>query len=263
MKSNNFINTAIDDYYLNPYKCSNTFFKNKEDIKYIGSNDNLNLIIKRLTSIIMSESDLSNFETHNTSSKNNELDTNFKSVSDNKINLDKFIIFKLVANNNMHELKKLLESNDSFDINMQDNDGDTALHIAIFLSNYDACNILINHGANLYIKDKWEQTPVHRLCFALENKNISKIIDLINENQEKIYKSNKMSKHFDKNIFNNTDKYKNTPLHLIIKYILKNKFKLNKNIISTIDKLLSLTNIDLINTDGLSVRDLINMIQIQ
>lgn len=271
MKSKIFIDTDTDEYYLNPYKCTNVHLKDNDGlIKCESSNNNLNLIIKTLTSIIMLGDDNTNNNDNvniynsnnknNLNAQNNIIVTNFKS-NNNKINYDKFIIFKLVANNNIQELKKLLKTN-SFDINIQDNDGDTALHIAIFISNYDACNILIKHTANFYIKDKWEQTPVHRLCFALENKNIVKIVDLINENQEKIYKLNEINKSININIFNNVDKYKNTPLHLVIKYILKNKLKLDKNIVSLIHKLSSLTNIDLINTDGLSVRDLMNVIQI-
>jgi len=242
MKSNNFIDTAVDDYYLNPYKFTknNTVKSNKK------STNNLNYIIKTLTSIIMSGGELTN-----------EIDNELTDVNNlNRIN-DEFIIFKLVANDNINKLIKLLDGNKNenlLNINIQDNDGDTALHIAIFLSNYNACRVLILHDADIYIKDKWGQTPLHRLCFAVENENIIKIIELINQKQKYSDKKN--------NIFNVCDNFNNTPLHLVIKYILKNKIKLNKNILSVLHKLISLTDIDIINNDGLSSKDLLDMLDI-
>ena len=240
MKSNNFIDTAVDDYYLNPYKFTknNTIKSNKK------STNDLNYIIKSLTTIIMNNGELIN-----------ELDNELTNANNlNRIN-DEFIIFKLVANDNIDKLINLLDDNKNFlNINIQDNDGDTALHIAIFLSNYNACSVLILHDADIYIKDKWGQTPLHRLCFALENVNIIKIIELINKKQKYSAKKN--------NIFNICDKFNNTPLHLVIKYILKNKIKLNKNILSVLHKLISLTDIDIINNDGLSSKDLLDMLNI-
>lgn len=210
MKSNNFIDITMDNYYLNPYK-----FMQK----------NLNIFNKK------------------TLSKNNITNTN---------KFDKLIIFKLIANNNIDKLNDLIDNNTLLDINIQDKDGDTALHIAIFLSNYNACSILIKHNANIFIRDKWGQTPLHRLCFALENKSTIKIIDLINENQL----NNK------DNIFNSFDKFNNTPLHLVIKYLIKNKIKLNKNILFILHKLISLTNIKLVNNDGLSCKNLLTKLNI-
>lgn len=246
MKSNNFIDTAVDDYYLNPYKFTknNTIKSNKK------STNNLNYIIKTLTSIIMSGGELTN-----------EIDNELINVNNLNRTNDEFIIFKLVANDNIDKLIKLLDGNNNenknenfLNINIQDNDGDTALHIAIFLSNYNACRVLILHNADIYIKDKWGQTPLHRLCFAVENENIIKIIELINQKQKYSDKKN--------NIFNVCDKFNNTPLHLVIKYILKNKIKLNKNILSVLHKLISLTDIDIINNDGLSSKDLLDMLDI-
>lgn len=228
---NSFIDTTIDDYFLNPYKFTKTINdENNKNFIIDNSNKNLNSIIKTLTSIIMTNSELENK------------------------NKDEFLIFKLVANFENDKLKKIFLSNKTLNINLQDNDGDTALHIAIFLSNYEACNILIKNNANIFIKDKWEQTPLHRICFALENKNVDKIIDLINFKQKEINEKN--------NIFNCVDKYNNTSLHLVIKYILKNKIIINKNILSFLHKLISLTDINIINDDGLSCGDLINMLNL-
>lgn len=242
MKSNNFIDTTCDDYYINPYKFINNIKTNNNlfDNNLLLNNTlntnteiNLNLIIKTLTSIIMSNDEIIN-------------DNN---IPDSKLELNKndnFIIFKLVANNNINGLKKILSMNYDL-INIQDGDGDTALHIAIFLSNYEACKILINNKANLLIKDKWGQIPLHRICFTLKDKNTLKIINLIIRCKEK-------------NICNIVDKYNNTPLHLVIKYILKNNIIIDKYILSIIYKLSEFTDLNIINNDGLSVNDLINLI---
>jgi ankyrin repeat protein len=225
MTSNNFIDTTIDNYYLNPYKFNTTNTNNKI---LVNNDKNLNFIIKTLTSIITNNSEL---------------------IDNNQNNNDKQIIFKLIANNDIDKLINILDNNKSLDINSQDNDGDTPLHIAIFLSNYNACKVLIQYNADIFIKDKWGQTPLHRLCFALENKNIIKIIDLINIK-------------YNNNIFNTIDIFNNTPLHLVIKYILKNKIKLSENILSILYKIISLTNIELINNDKLSSKDLLNILNI-
>lgn len=254
---NNIIDTTTDDYYLNPYKFNKSNSINKHKI-LSDSNKNLNHILKSLTSIIMNNDDLNiieidNYENNETNETNetDETDNIIKINKTNKIiNYDKFIVFKLVANNNIDKLTNLLSNNKSLDINIQDLDGDTALHIAIFISNYDACNILINSNANIFIRDKWGQTPLHRICFAIQNPNLIKIINLINNKQLK----------YPNNIFNSLDKFNNTPLHLVVKYILKNKINLDKHILHILQKLISLTDIDLINDDGISCRDLLNML---
>lgn len=250
MKSNTFIDTTSDDYYLNPYK----FIKkinNNDNSLLSNNNSNLNLIIKTLTSIIMNNDETNDYETNDYSvfEFNNNKSNNIETKK-----YDKFIIFKLIANNHIDKLFNLLANNNSLDINIQDKDGDTALHIAIFLSNYDACNILIKNKANIFIKDKWGQTPLHRICFSLKNKDMIKIIDLICKNQSIINENN--------NIFNSIDKFNNTPLHLVIKYIIKNNISLDKNIFTIIQKLISVTNINLINNDGLSGKDLINLLNL-
>jgi ankyrin repeat protein len=261
MKSNNFIDTTSDDYYLNPYKYINQNNNTADTINYnnnitlydnnfdsnsnMDSNTNLNLIIKALTSIIMSNNEI---PLNDISSKQNiKLKSNIKSN-----NVDKFICFKLVANNETNELNLFLSKNkeNRENIDIQDDDGDTALHIAIFLSNYIACNILISNGANIFIKDKWGQIPLHRICFTLKDKNTIKIINLMFKHQQK------------SDIFNSLDKYNNTPLHLVLKYILKNNIIVDKNILSIINRLIELTNINLINNDGLSIKDLIDMLNL-
>ena len=251
MKVNNFIDTTSDDYYINPYKYINISTHNNQNtdllLPNIDSEKNLNLIIKTLTSIIMSNNELSN-DNIKYSQYNDNTHSNSKSYQANKLE-----IFKFVANNSINELKLFLYKNKET-INIQDADGDTALHIAIFLSNYEACYILIKYGAHIFIKDKWGQIPLHRICFTLKNKNTLKIINLMLKYQKK--------NNFKNNIFNYFDNYNNTPLHLVIKYILKNNVTIDKNILLVINKLIELTNINLINNDGLSIKDLINMLDL-
>jgi ankyrin repeat protein len=245
------IDTTSDDYYVNPYKFSNIELSNNLLLSNTDYEKQLNFIVKTLTSIIMSNNELT---IDNNIYNNNQICSDNKfSYSDNKFTYsDKFIIFKYIANNDISELKKFLSKNNKI-INIQDDDGDTALHIAIFVSNYDACNILINNNANMYIKDKWGQIAIHRLCFTLKNKNTIKIIDLI-------LKSEKINNK--KDIFNTLDKYNNTPLHLVIKYILRNNIVINKNILSIVNKLIEVTDINLTNNDGLTVKDLIEMLNL-
>lgn len=241
MNSKNFIDTSIDDYYINPYKFK-YIDKNKNFLFDNNSEKNLNLIIKTLTSIVIASNDKS------TNDEINYQDIK-KSLNLNLNHNNQFIIFKFVANNQLDELKKNLNENTK-NVNIQDKDGDTPLHIAIFLSNSEACDILLKNGANLMIKDKWGQIPLHRICFTLKNKNTLKII-------------NSLSNYLNKNIiFNSVDKYNNTPLHLVIKYIIKNNVIINKNILTIINKLIELTNIDLINDDGLSINELIKMLNL-
>lgn len=229
------INTNIDDYYLNPYKFE---YKNCQNINYNLDIDstNLNFVIKTLTSLICK----TNFNLTNNTFNNTK--NNLSSLNDN--NNDKQIpnIFKLVTNNKFDELEECVK-NKNININIQDNDGDTPLHIAIFIGNFKAIKILIDAKADIYMTDKWGQTPLHRICFCLDNPYILKITDLFILS--------------DYNIFNYVDNFDNTPLHLILKYIIKNKIKLNSLQIKFIKKLKILTNIELKNKDGFSIEDLL------
>lgn len=48
------------------------------------------------------------------------------------------------------------------DINLQTNQGTTALHLAVAKSHYSVIELLLENGANLQIKDKKNQIPLHR-----------------------------------------------------------------------------------------------------
>ena len=194
-----------------------------------NAND-LNLIIQSLTSIIMS---------------NNNLDLPKQSNKDNTL-------FKLIANDKINDLNIVIKNN-SHNLNIQDDDGDTPLHIAVFLCNYKACELLILNNALINIEDNWGQLSIHRICFCIGDKNALKIINLFDKYQKKIN---------NKNIFNSIDSFGNTTFHLVLKYLIKNNIKINISHIRIINKLKLLTNNKIKNKDNKNIHDLLAILQI-
>ena len=109
----------------------------------------------------------------------------------------------------------------------------------------NAIKILIDYGADIYILDKWGQTSLHRICFSLGDPKSLEIIDFFIKNNKK-----------NNNIFNIQDNFSNTPCHLVLKHIIKNKIVLNQNHKLLIKKISSKTNKKLKNTDGFTIDDL-------
>jgi ankyrin repeat protein len=204
------ININLDNYYLNPYK----FIYKKDSNNIMDVIDNL---------------------------------INTNKVINTKINDFNPLLFKLVANNNITHLENILKNNKNININEQDKDGDTPLHIAIFLCNIKIINILLKYNANLLIKDKWGQIPIHRLCFSI---NDIKIVDLVNI----------FLKH-NANIFNEQDNYGNTTLHLILKHIIKNNIVLDDNHKILIKNIKKKMNLKLKNQDNQNINDLIKILR--
>jgi len=236
-----YINTSCDDYYLNPYR----FIKPKEEPNIISSPDSLVHIINNLTNSAVNKFNKSNLEL----TSNNILINNIK----NNDKLFNPLLFKLIANDNIIQLENILKNKlGSLNIDDQDKDGDTPLHISVFLANISAIKILINYGANIYLIDKWGQTSLHRICFSLGDSKSLEIIDIF-------IKTNKKN---NKNIFNIQDNYGNTPCHLVLKHIIKNKTVLNKNHKLLIKKISSKTNKNLKNIDGFTIDDLVKHIKL-
>ena len=174
-----------------------------------------------------------------------------KKIEDDKNKIFNPIIFKYIANNNLLKLEQILKTNNKF-INQQDKDGDSPLHIAVFLCNTAIIKILIKYKADLYIKDKWGQLPLHRLCFCFDKKNSYDLLNLfITELKDQ-----------KKNYFNIQDNFGNTILHLLLKNIIKNKTNINQFYISIIKILKSLTNNNLKNIDNQSIKSLLKLINI-
>lgn len=262
----NKINTSLDYYYLDPYKYE---YNSEKKISYFdemiliddnnNNNDDLSTIIQTLTSIIMSNKSKNNSKDFLTNDKINfdlanglvpdklNIFDSFKVTNNSKKNDDNEL-FKFVANNNMEKLNFALK-NYNTNINVQDYDGDTPLHISVFLCNYKACEILLENNALINLKDKWGQIPLHRICFCSGELNCIKIIKLFNDYEKK--------KYSNCDIFNFTDNYGNTPFHLVLNYLIKNNITINNNHRKIINKLKILTNNDLTNKDNNSIKDLL------
>ncbi len=251
---NKIINTTIDDYFLNPVRYKSDI--NRNDNSSYSTINTINAgkhnsketrelvdIINNLTNLVVSKS---------SKNDNNNLD-NLKS---NSINLndnenDNFnpLLFKYVANDNINSLENTLKTNKKININEQDKDGDTPLHISVFLSNIKSVKILLNYGAIITIKDKWGQTPLHRICFSMGEDRTFEILELFIKYNKK-----------DQDIFLIQDNYGNTVCHLVLKHIIKNKTILNQNHKKLIEKLISLTDKKIKNIDGHTIDDLIKIL---
>ena len=161
------------------------------------------------------------------------------------------ILFKLIANQDKNKITNLInnkiKSNPKIDINMQDNDGDSPLHIAIFLANYDIIKILLDNNANVNLVDKWGQTPIHRLYFCLNNTNLLKILELLIN-----YKCN----------FHKQDVNGNTILHLTLKQLIKLNIKINNILKKFVLKLKFLIPNNIKNNENITITDLLIQINI-
>ena len=227
----NKIDISLDNYFIKPYKCNNS-----NNLLVCENNDenDLNNIIKTLTSIILS---------------NGNSDFTDKKIESNIVDTS---LFEFVANNKITDIKKLISKKNT-NINIQDNDGDTPLHIAVFMCNSDICEILLDNNANFNIKDKWGQCALHRICFCINNINIFKII----------YNFNKYSSlNSNLNIFNQIDNFGNTPFHLVIKYFLKNNTSINEHHIKIINQLKNNTDCKIKNNENYSICDLLKILNL-
>lgn len=166
-------------------------------------------------------------------------------IDNSKLNNFDTLLFTLVVNNQKKKLINQLKNNKN-NINIQDKDGDTPLHIAMFLCNFEIIKILLNYGADLSIKDKWGQTAVHRLYFGIKDDDIIKIIKLLEE--KKIN-------------FCDIDNFGNTVLHITLKQIIKFETPLTIKHKVFINKLKSLIPNDIKNNENYSIKDLLDIIK--
>lgn len=81
-------------------------------------------------------------------------------------------LHKLISENNISDVYNNLS-----DVNTKNNLGQTPLHIAAFLNNYIASQILINNKANLNIQDDFGKTPLHLAAYS---QNASLVLLLLN-----------------------------------------------------------------------------------
>ena len=165
-------------------------------------------------------------------------------IDNNKLSLFNPLLFTLVVNNKKKDLINELKNNKN-NINIQDKDGDTPLHIAIFLCNYEIIKILLDYGSDTNIKDKWGQTAVHRLYFGIKDDDIIKIIQLLE----------------DRNInFSDIDNFGNTVLHITLKQMIKFETTIIIKHKIFINKLKSLISNDIKNNEDYSIKDLLELL---
>ena len=67
-----------------------------------------------------------------------------------------------IQNKPMSVVKDLILANKSVDVNIQSQSGNSALHRAAIEGDIDAIRIMINHGANVNIRDRYGFPPVNR-----------------------------------------------------------------------------------------------------
>jgi len=221
------INLNLDNYFIEPYQ-----YINKNSINY--KNDEISDIINSLNNIV-----------NNTQINKSNITENFNPI-----------LFKLIANDQNDELEKTIKNNNKININIQDKDGDTPLHISVFLCNISSTKILLDNNADPKLKDKWGQTPLHRLCFCINEINCINIINIFNKKYSK-----KNMKNDYINLFNLVDNFGNTPTHLLLKHIIKNNIIINKNNIKLIQKVKLLTNKSIKNDNNQTIIDLILIIK--
>jgi len=183
---------------------------------------------------------------------NNLINMSSDNYFENPVNIDTKklsifdpLLFTLVVNNQKKDLIAQLK-NTKNNINIQDKDGDTPLHIAMFLCNYEIIKILLDYGADTTIKDKWGQTAVHRLYFGIRDDDIIKIIKLLE----------------DRNInFCDIDNFGNTVLHITLKQIIKFETPITIKHKIFINKLKSLIPNDIKNNENYSITELLKIIK--
>lgn len=216
------INIDYDNYYLNPYKYK---YKNIKEEEFNNFDELINLLLQDIDVIF-----------------NTEIEESKETIFDPTL-------FKLIANNNIKDFNILVKNN-KVNINIQDKDGDTPLHIAVFLCNYEFIKKILSLDINLLLKDKWGQLSIHRLCFCINNKKIENVLKLFVEFN---------NKHC-LDIFNKQDNFGNTTFHLILKHLIKNSINLEDHHINIINILKKYTNLSLINIDNNSIEDLLYLI---
>ncbi len=231
------ININTDDYFINPkqFILSNSSNYKTNVIDESNATNELANIINNLTNNFITSKPILNIK-KNIETKKNDFNP---------------LIFKYIANDNITQLENLLKMGKNININQQDKDGDTPLHISIFLANAKIVKMLLENNADPLIIDKWGQTPLHRICFSISDNKTNDIVDIFIQKD----------KLENLDLFNIQDNYGNTVCHSILKHIIKNKTILTDNHKNIINKIKKLTNYKLKNIDNQTINDLINTIQ--
>jgi ankyrin repeat protein len=62
-------------------------------------------------------------------------------------------------------------------INLQDKNGDTALHLAATNNNFNVVKQLIDYGADVFLKNNDGKTPLHMACDYAHTNQISETVN--------------------------------------------------------------------------------------
>ena len=245
--SKNIIDLSWDDYYINPYIFDKSL--DNKNPSLVSANKLVDLINnitdKNLKSNLKSDFKKSNDSNWLSTNKSNDLELTEKPLNP--------LLFKIIANDNISQLESILSDKKLLDINEQDKDGDTPLHISVFLCNISAVKILLKYGADIYIKDKWGQTPLHRICFSMGDYKSIEIVELFIKNNTI---NNTLKNTINTSLFDLQDNYGNTICHLILKHLIKNKTSINENHKILIKQIYSQSNQNIKNIDGYNINDL-------
>jgi ankyrin repeat protein len=114
--------------------------------------------------------------------------------------------------NKKYILDKLLDTD--ININIQDNDGNTPLHIACITSNYYAVNRLLNFNTNMKILNNSNETPFQIVC---SKKNDSNILYHTNYSIALLLVENRA--HINENLIQYIEIAKLNENHLIVKLL--------------------------------------------
>lgn len=176
------------------------------------------------------------------------IDSIFIKTNIQKITSNDLLIFKLIANSEYDKLREMIE-NKTGNINAQDVDGDTPLHIAVFMCDYKSIKMLIENNCKVNVKDKYGQTALHRTCFNADIETNVKVLELF-ESIDDVSNS----------VFNETDDFGNTPFHLMLKCMIRNRTQLKVYHFDTINLLKKLTDGKLTNNENQTVGDLLKIL---
>jgi len=152
-------------------------------------------------------------------------------ININSLNLLGESALHFACNYELENIVELLLMNKDINVNIQDFQNKyTPLMISVGLNNFSICNLLCNHNSiNLLLQDSFGSTAFHHALIEQTNDDLIKVLD------EKL-----LDKNENNHIYNMTNIYGSTLLHLI----------LDKNIQINLKKYINNTNLNIQNILG-------------
>jgi ankyrin repeat protein len=119
---------------------------------------------------------------------------------DERIKNENILLFHVINKDVLKVIETLKDETHKL-LDKRNDDGETSLHISVFMSDYKISEILLSHGADPNAKDDNKQTPFHAVSFMNDKKFVNLMIKYGGD-------------------INSQDEYGNTPLHLAV--VIKN-----------------------------------------